>query len=141
MTAQDTTTARSGTGTRTAVTTPAQARDTVRRLLAGAPRPRGPGRDAETVLADALLVTSELVTNAIRHGGGLVRFTAAVSAGTLHIAVTDRTSAPPLPAPPPRPRTLRTGGYGWPLVLRLSTGVAITPAPGGKTIRARVPLH
>ncbi|MFC9797230.1 ATP-binding protein [Streptomyces sp. NPDC127584] len=84
--------------------------------------------------ADALLVTSELVTNAIRHGGGLTAFHAALDGDTLRLAVSD--------ASPDHPAARSTGhgspgGFGWPLVRRLTEHVDITPLPGGgKTITA-----
>ncbi|MFI2783814.1 ATP-binding protein [Streptomyces sp. ALB3] len=89
-------------------------------------------------LADTLvLVVSELVTNALRHGGG--RFTLRLSSapGTVTAAVSD-----PSPAPP-RGRTPDldggTGGFGWHMVRRLTQALTITPGPGsGKTVRAQL---
>ncbi|WP_285541605.1 ATP-binding protein [Streptomyces lavendulae] len=107
-------------------TSAAAARDRVRELLLLA----GVALDS-VAAADALLVTSELVTNAIRHGGGVVAFRAGVEDGILHLSVTD--ASPRLP-------TARTGtadqpgGYGWLLVQRLAERVECSPRPGGKTI-------
>ncbi|MGP4003527.1 ATP-binding protein [Streptomyces sp. 8N706] len=88
--------------------------------------------------ADTLvLVVSELITNALRHGGG--RYTLELSAGhdTLNVAVSD-----PSPAPP-RDRTPDLnggGGFGWPMVRRLARTLTVTPGPGrGKTIHAQLP--
>ncbi|MFD6989242.1 ATP-binding protein [Streptomyces sp. NPDC059943] len=87
-------------------------------------------------LADTLvLVVSELVTNAVRHGGG--RYTLELTAGpdAVRVAVSD-------PSPlPPRERTPDlnggTGGFGWHMIRRLAANVAITPGPGqGKTVHA-----
>ncbi|MEU9143907.1 ATP-binding protein [Streptomyces sp. NPDC048349] len=81
--------------------------------------------------ADALLVTSELVTNAIRHGGGITAMSSHLADGTLHLSVSDAN---------PRPPAARTGspqhpgGYGWPLVQRLAQRVTISTHPAGKTI-------
>ncbi|MGW0560609.1 ATP-binding protein [Streptomyces sp. NPDC003016] len=91
-----------------------------------------PGPDVADTL---VLVVSELVTNALRHGGG--RYTLELSAGpdTVSVAVSD-----PRPAPP-RERTPDlnggSGGFGWHMVRRLAQGVTVTPGPGsGKTITA-----
>lgn len=90
--------------------------------------------------ADALvLVVCELVTNAVRHGGG--HYTLRLSAGpeTVTAAVSD-------PNPDhPRERTPDleggSGGFGWHLVRRLADRLTVTPGPGcGKTIRAELPL-
>ncbi|MFD3809192.1 ATP-binding protein [Streptomyces sp. NPDC058611] len=112
---------------RPAATTPATARRHVTRLL------RAAGSDVESVAAvDALLVTSELVTNAIRHGGGITGFHAALVGDSLRLAVSD--ASPHHPAPRPTAYGL-PGGYGWPLVQRLTDHVDVTPLPdGGKTI-------
>ncbi|MEE1930498.1 ATP-binding protein [Streptomyces sp. TRM 70351] len=104
-------------------------------------RERGPGGPAvgETALADVLLVTSELVTNAIRHGGGLTRFAAEVTGGGLLLTVGDASDA--LPVSVPGREGFGAGGYGWPLVHRLAADVSVTRLrTGGKRIRALVPL-
>ncbi|MEU6708859.1 ATP-binding protein [Streptomyces wuyuanensis] len=118
--------------------TAAAARGHVRRLLAsrlgGRTTQAGARTEASTVLADALLVTSELVANALRHGGGVAAFTASLSGDTLRISVADRTVH--------APRCKRTadgvlpGGRGWPIVQRLCFSVEVVPSPGGKTIHA-----
>ncbi|AKZ54893.1 putative regulatory protein [Streptomyces ambofaciens ATCC 23877] len=114
-------------------TTAAEARAQVQDLLDT--HPEAPSR---MVINDILLVTSELVTNALRHGGGLTAFHVAREPDGLRVAVTDRS--------PDLPRTSasasshdpagRLGGFGWPLIQRLSRSVTITPAPPGKTIEA-----
>ncbi|MFF4321190.1 ATP-binding protein [Streptomyces sp. NPDC001568] len=84
---------------------------------------------------DALLVASELVTNAIRHGGGITGFHAALDGDTLRLAVSD--ASPEHPAARSRTERGHPGGYGWPLVRRLADHVDITLLPGGgKTITA-----
>ncbi|WP_324605436.1 ATP-binding protein [Streptomyces sp. NRRL S-15] len=74
----------------------AAARETVTRLLAS--RIHGPAGEglAEVVVSDALLVTSELVTNAFRHGGGLTGFTAELTGEGLLLAVADASTDAPL---------------------------------------------
>ncbi|MEU0137564.1 ATP-binding protein [Streptomyces sp. NPDC006296] len=88
-------------------------------------------------LADTLvLVVSELVTNALRHGGG--RFTLRLSAGpgTVTAAVSDPSPVRPHGRTPDLDGA--TGGFGWHMVRRLSQALTVTPGPGaGKTVRAR----
>lgn len=63
--------------------------------------------EADTVV----LVVSELLTNALRHGGGRCRACAPLT----------RTAAP--------------GGFGWPMVTRFAHATAVTRrASGGKTV-------
>ncbi|MCY0922638.1 ATP-binding protein [Streptomyces sp. H27-H5] len=81
------------------------------------------------------MVASELVTNAIRHGGGLTAFHTELTDHGLRLAVGDPSPRPPVT----RPRTGepgRAGGYGWPLVRRLSAQVDVRTHPHGKTITA-----
>ncbi|WP_411105258.1 ATP-binding protein [Streptomyces sp. cmx-4-9] len=94
---------------------------------------RTAGSDLESIEAvDALLVTSELVTNAIRHGGGITAFHAAVTDDGLRLIVSD--ASPQHPVPRPIDHEI-SGGYGWPLIQRLTDYIDITPqADGGKTI-------
>ncbi|MFE2530157.1 ATP-binding protein [Streptomyces sp. NPDC059382] len=109
--------------------TAAAARQRVTELL----RAAGVSRDS-IAAADALLVTSELVTNAIRHGGGITDFHATLNGDTLRLAVSD--ASPQHPAPHST-GCGHPGGFGWPLVRRLTQHVDITPVPdGGKTITA-----
>ncbi|MDT0341527.1 ATP-binding protein [Streptomyces litchfieldiae] len=89
--------------------------------------------------ADALvLVVSELVTNALRHGGGRFALELAAAPDTVTVAVSD-------PSPTrPRERTPDlddgSGGFGWRMVRGLASQLAITPGPGaGKTIHAGFP--
>ncbi|MFI8362158.1 ATP-binding protein [Streptomyces sp. NPDC085612] len=121
-----------------------QARDLVRALLESSGIVRPGSAAGDSLLTDALLVTSELVTNAVRHGGGLLAFDAALCAGGtgLRIAVTDATSAPPPDPASAAPGAITgQGGFGWPLIRRLTRSVTITPAAqGGKRIEVVVPL-
>ncbi|CAM5674748.1 ATP-binding protein [Streptomyces avidinii] len=120
-------------GGRPAVTTSATARRAVSELL----RKAGVGLDGVTA-ADALLVTSELVTNAIRHGGGLTDFRTAIEGDVLYLSVSDANPHPPAPRStgPGHP-----GGYGWPLIQRLTEHIDVIPlSTGGKTITTRLRL-
>ncbi|GAA1522116.1 ATP-binding protein [Streptomyces albidochromogenes] len=87
-------------------------------------------------LADTLvLVVSELVTNALRHGGG--RYTLELSAGpdTVSVAVSDPSPTPPREVAPDL--NGGSGGFGWHMVRRLTDSVTVTADPGsGKTINA-----
>ncbi|MFD7504254.1 ATP-binding protein [Streptomyces sp. NPDC059850] len=80
-----------------------------------------------------LLVVSELVTNALRHGGG--RYTLELSAGpdVVTVAVSDPNPAAPRARPPDL--NTGTGGFGWHMVRRLAREVTITRGQG-KTIYA-----
>ncbi|MFG2681904.1 ATP-binding protein [Streptomyces sp. NPDC048392] len=102
----------------------------------------GPGRDVrEEDVADLLLVVSELVTNAIRHGEGLTGFEVRPTDEGLWIAVSDGSSVVPRAAYA-FPTTHPGGGYGWPLVTLLARDIAVAAHPGGgKTISALVPLR
>ncbi|MEU9026568.1 ATP-binding protein [Streptomyces sp. NPDC048383] len=116
-----------------------QARDHVRSLIEASGIVDDGGAAADT-LTDALLVTSELVTNAIRHGGGIVDFHAAVAPDGLRLAVTDANADHPVTLPRP-PGSVGAGGFGWPLIRRLTRSVTIRPTPqGGKRIEVVMPL-
>ncbi|MFE2052341.1 ATP-binding protein [Streptomyces sp. NPDC059459] len=102
----------------------------------------GAGRGVrEEDVVDLLLVVSELVTNAIRHGEGLAGFEVRPTGEGLWIVVHDNSAVVP-PAVRAFPTTHRGSGYGWPLVARLARDVAVDRRPeGGKTISALVPLR
>ncbi|MFE7096815.1 ATP-binding protein [Streptomyces erythrochromogenes] len=110
----------------------AAAREHVRGLLLRA------GVDLDSVTAaDALLVTSELVTNAIRHGDGVTAFRADIADDVLRLSIAD--ANPRLPAA--RTGTVdHPGGYGWPLIQRLAEHVHCSTRPDGKTITTALRL-
>ncbi|MEV6019082.1 MULTISPECIES: ATP-binding protein [unclassified Streptomyces] len=129
-----------GPGASGAITSAAAARDHVRTLLRAHGRTGGANPDA---VIDLLLVVSELVTNAIRHGEGLAGFDAVLTDEGVRLAVRDHSDTVPDQAygTGEIPHTDRTSGYGWPLIIRLSDAVTVEPCPGGgKTIRVFVPL-
>ncbi|MFJ2738591.1 ATP-binding protein [Streptomyces sp. NPDC087440] len=131
----------------------AQAREAAKAFTDGlSPAP------AEDAADSLVLVVSELVTNAVRHGGG--RYTLAFSASpdTLTVAVGD--PSPEVPHERTPDLDDGSGGFGWHLVNLLAHEVTIVPAraprPGcvprfksttgsgtapvsGKTIRAVLP--
>ncbi|MEU1220302.1 ATP-binding protein [Streptomyces microflavus] len=89
--------------------------------------------------ADTLvLVVSELVTNALRHGGGSFSLRLNAHPDAIEVAVDD---------PSPRMPHLRTpdltgagGGFGWHMVNHLARTTAITRRrTGGKTVTAFLP--
>lgn len=88
---------------------------------------------------DAVLVLSELVTNALRHGRGAVAVAAALSGrDRLYVEVSDAGDRLPVKlAPDP----MRVGGVGLQIVDRLSLDWGVTPFPGGKTVWARLPTR
>jgi anti-sigma regulatory factor (Ser/Thr protein kinase) len=92
---------------------------------------------------DLLLVVSELVANAIRHGGGLAGFDVALVADGVRLSVHDHSDAVPPAAygPGTLPRAHEGSGYGWPLIIRLSREIHIERRrEGGKTVSVMVPL-
>lgn len=113
---------------------PAEARRRVRAALHGSSV-----RTDEECLENAVLVTSELVTNAIRHGGGLTGFSVTVLDNACEVTVTDRSTRLPSARTPRHDTT--PGGFGWPIVRRLTNAVAVTVTSTGKTIRVALPLR
>ena len=93
-------------------------------------------------LGDALLVVSELMTNAILHGGGVTDFRVDVVDANVSVSVCDRSNRLPVArnATDLR-RRRRVGGHGWPIVCRLACDVHVAELPaGGKCITAVVPF-
>ncbi|OON82964.1 hypothetical protein B1H18_00075 [Streptomyces tsukubensis] len=81
-----------------------------------------------------LLLVSELVANALRHGGGITALRLSAGHDTLDIGVEDPSSMLPQIRPPDL--TGRTGGFGWPMIQQLADAVAAHPVEGGgKEIR------
>lgn len=93
---------------------------------------------AAHTLQNLLLLVSELVTNALRHAGGVTALWLKVDRSGVHISVTDPSSVHPQPRTPDL--TGRTGGFGWLMVRRLAPGVSVRDrSGGGKVITASVP--
>ncbi|MEV5492666.1 ATP-binding protein [Streptomyces bobili] len=98
----------------------------------------------ERDVIDLLLVVSELVANAVRHGGGLAGFEASPAADGIRLAVHDHSDVVPEAAhgPGALPAGHHGSGYGWPLIIRLARDISISPRPsGGKTISVFVPIR
>lgn len=99
---------------------PAQARRVVRDALAsGLP---------DTTVDLAELLTSELVTNAIRHGSGPVTMRLSCSDGVLAISVSDDDPAMPFLQPD---EPLSPGGRGVRMVQRMAQEWGVTPRDNG----------
>ncbi|MFJ2399327.1 ATP-binding protein [Streptomyces sp. NPDC087843] len=113
-------------------TSVADARESTREFLEGLV-PAVAAKAAEIVV----LVVSELVTNALRHGGGTCTLDLTAHPDSIEVAVHDRSSQ----APRMRTPDLNggTGGFGWPMVNHLTHATAVTcQAAGGKTVSALI---
>ncbi|MFG2801416.1 ATP-binding protein [Streptomyces pseudovenezuelae] len=120
---------------------PAEARRAVERAVSERCRATHTPCDAQA-LSDALLVASELTTNAILHGGGVTDFRVTVEGRGVCVSVSDGSAELPVAKAPVDPHgRWRPGGHGWPIVCRLARDVRVTDLPsGGKCITAVVPL-
>nr|WP_234311927.1 ATP-binding protein [Streptomyces griseus] len=120
---------------------PADVRHAIRCVVACRCRETGSPCD-EDGLSDALLVASELTTNAILHGGGVTEYDVQVDGQAVRVSVSDRSDRLPVATDPFDERgRRRTGGRGWPIVCRLSRDVRVSDLPtGGKRITAVVPV-
>lgn len=88
---------------------------------------------------DAVLVVSELVTNAVRHTHDSCQLTLTVDEGHLDIAVADHSED----FPDLRVRTSgdERGGFGMDIVRQLGGQVTVVPALGGKTVHVLLQLE
>ena len=90
------------------------------------------------VTADAILVLSELVTNALRHGLGEIVTRGSIDGRELRVSGTD--AGAELPRTMPLDPT-RVGGLGLFVVGQISSGWGVSPFPGGKTVWATLTLN
>lgn len=89
------------------------------------------------VLADAELLVSELMSNAVRHGGGAIRLTASLHAGGLTVAVFDAgTEQPQMRSEDPE-RTVASG-RGLRMVEQLAAEWGVDVGDDGKTVWFRM---
>lgn len=88
---------------------------------------------------DALLVVSELVTNAVNHAGSSVEFEAVFDGRNLRLRVSDDDPATPR-ATPPTPG--QVGGWGMYLVGEMCSewGCELRTTSDGKTVWATLPI-
>lgn len=93
---------------------------------------------ADDDLPMVLLVTSELVTNAVRHACTDLSVEVTNSRAGVRVSVGDHSTALPI-APEPDPT--RPGGLGLVLVDRLSDDWGVNPGDDGKYVWAVVPVH
>jgi anti-sigma regulatory factor (Ser/Thr protein kinase) len=115
-------------------------------LRDGPSGPRAARADARKVCADhgvdddrtesAVLVLSELVGNAVRHGTPPVSYTTGLDRDDVLLTVDDGTSAPPLGSAGGDPDA--ESGRGLLLVTSLSRSWGWRPLAGGKQVWARV---
>ncbi|WP_449485897.1 ATP-binding protein [Streptomyces avidinii] len=92
-----------------------------------------PHEVGERLLDDVLLVVSELVSNAVRHAGGVTGFRIRQLPDAVAVEVSDGASiAPRTPGTPAE----APGGFGWMLVNRIAQRTEIRSGRGGKTITA-----
>jgi len=105
----------------------AHAREFTRSTLAG-------WRSDATVVTDALLAVTELLTNAILHGLGVPVLRLTARPGVLRVEVTD--DSPALPAPRPAGPD---GGWGLGVVERLSVAWGAERIGKGKVVWCELP--
>lgn len=108
----------------------ADARRITREVLA-------PHRVSERLLGDVLTVVAELVSNAIRHAGGVTGFDVRHVHDEVAVEVSD--ASPLLPHSAGTPVTV-PGGFGWHLVNTMAARTEISVGPDGKTITAYFPI-
>lgn len=114
------------------VTSPGAARRAVCELL-------GDAGVSGSVLDDALLLVSELVTNAVHHARSCVEVIAVVEHSELRLRVTDRDSSIPLTT---TPTPGQVGGWGLHLIEQMCSawGWDVHTTADGKTVWANLPL-
>ncbi|MFJ3666805.1 ATP-binding protein [Streptomyces sp. NPDC090106] len=127
----------------TAVTTAAAAREHTR-LVVRERWDTATRTAREEDVIDLMLVVSELVTNALRHGDGLAAFEAVATADGVLLAVHDHSDVVPdaVHGAGAFPLAGHGQGYGWPIIIRLARDIVVRPRPGGgKTISVLVPVR
>lgn len=93
-------------------------------------------RVSPVILADTLLLASELVTNVIRHAGTPLTLCVAIHRGYLRLTVTD--GALPFDAKVGSPTDEGESGRGIGIVESLSRGWGVGATPIGKSIWAEI---
>jgi anti-sigma regulatory factor (Ser/Thr protein kinase) len=93
-------------------------------------------RVSSVTRADVLLVVSELVSNAIRHGVGPVEFDIDVRPGRVHVEVGDQ--GPSRPEPARRPAATSQNGRGLLIVEAIASAWGVTAQGPGKRVWADI---
>ncbi|WP_109002392.1 ATP-binding protein [Streptomyces rishiriensis] len=89
-------------------------------------------------MSDAVLIVSELVTNAVRHTSESCTLTLTVRDGRLDIAVADRSEELPDMC---RGLGGERGGFGMGIIRELGGDIRSVPAIGGKTVHVLLELR
>ena len=94
---------------------------------------------AAEIVSDAVLVVSELVTNAVLHAPGSAALTLdlALAAGVLRVALSDSNPAPPRRRTPSRQDE---GGRGIGILDTLASRWGVADRPGGKALWFEIDL-
>lgn len=102
----------------------AEAREAVREFLA-ALSPALAASEAQSLL----LLVSELVTNALRHAGAVSALWLRADAERVTIGVED--ASPEFPRERAPDLSGSAGGFGWPMVRRMTESLTVRHLPGG----------
>jgi serine phosphatase RsbU (regulator of sigma subunit)/anti-sigma regulatory factor (Ser/Thr protein kinase) len=97
-------------------------------------------RDVDRLIDDTVLLTSELVTNAVVHAGTALDVTCRLVSGELEVAVRDRHPARTLPDIPKTASTSAERGRGLLLPSALATSWGVTYARTAKAVWFRISL-
>jgi serine phosphatase RsbU (regulator of sigma subunit)/anti-sigma regulatory factor (Ser/Thr protein kinase) len=97
-------------------------------------------RDVDRLIDDTVLLTSELVTNAVVHAGTALDVTCRLASGELEVAVRDRHPARMLPDIPKAPSASAERGRGLLLPSALASSWGVTYARTAKAVWFRISL-
>jgi serine/threonine-protein kinase RsbW len=89
---------------------------------------------------DVVLAVDEIITNAVRHGGGSGRLDVWIAGRQLWFRVSDSGPGMPTAVPPPLPPTSALGGRGLWIARKLTDEMDIATGPTGTTVRGAVVL-
>ena len=91
--------------------------------------------ELESLVSDAALLTSELVTNSLLHARTEVTVTLAVADGVAEVGVADRSASPPQPRPL---GATGEGGRGLQIVEQIAQEWGVVPTSRGKQVWFRL---
>ncbi|MBQ0993519.1 ATP-binding protein [Micromonospora sp. PSH03] len=92
----------------------------------------------DAVADQAMVIASELVSNAVQHAGTDMDITVSAVAGSLRISVRDREGDTPDSTTPALPRQVTEGGRGLPIIAALTTHWGFFAFGDGKTVWAAI---